>query len=68
MTPALAMLISGCSFAVGVIVGLIAGWRSRRGDVTKDATTFRAEMALAERRTEAKLRGRYGLAPKAVRQ
>lgn len=32
MTPHLAILIAGCSFAVGVIVGLIAGWRSRRGD------------------------------------
>lgn len=64
----IAIAMGGICFAAGFMIGLVAGWRSRRGDRARDMATFRAEMMLAEQRTEAKLRGRYGLAPKAVRQ
>lgn len=70
-TLAPAILAGGCGFAVGVIVGLVLGWRARRNvarDLAQDVATFRAEIALAEKRTELDLRTCADLAPEVVRQ
>lgn len=65
------ILAGGCGLAVGIIIGLILGWQARRNvarDLAQDVATFRAEMALAEKRTELDLRTCADLAPEAVRQ
>lgn len=67
-TFAPALLFGGCGFAVGVIVGLVLGWRARRGDAAADIAAHRAEMANVEARVDKIMRARYGVAPRVVRQ
>ena len=64
----IAIAMGGICFAAGFMIGLVAGWRSRKSDIARDAATFRAELARAERRAEATLRDRYGEVPRVVGQ
>jgi len=62
----IAIAMGGICFAAGFMIGLVAGWRSRKVDIATDAATFRAELARAE--IELDLRTYEDLTPKVVGQ
>ncbi|MFZ5674311.1 MAG: hypothetical protein ACOZAM_15225 [Pseudomonadota bacterium] len=68
MMDALTLLIAGCSFAAGVVVGVCISWRASSGRDPFEGMTFTPIGPLTEERLEQILHAKYGLSPRGVRQ